>query len=84
MHNQVGGVTALHPEDTPSFTLVYPSILPLDTEDGEDLAICGQLYALVGWQGLVVGDPVDGDVDVRGVTVEGHIFPVLYDCALAY
>ena len=37
----------------------------------------------MGWQGLVVEDPVDGDVDVWGVTVEGHIFPVLYDCALA-
>lgn len=69
--------------DTPSFTLVHPSILPLDSEDGEGLAICGQLYTLIGWQGLVVEDPTDGDVDVRGATVEGHIFPVLYDCALA-
>ena len=63
--------------------MVLPSILPLDSEDGEVLAICGQLYALMGWQGLVVGDPADGDVDVRSVTAEGHIFPVLYDCALA-
>lgn len=34
-------------------------------------------------QGLIVGDLVDGNVDIFGVTVEGHISPVLYGCALA-
>lgn len=31
----------------------------------------------------IVGDPVNGDVDVLGVTVEGHHIPVLYSSAVA-
>ena len=83
VHNQEGGVAAHDLEDTPNFTLVSPGVFPLDREDGEGLAIRGQLHALTQHQGLIVGDPVDGNVDIFGTTVEGHVFPVLYGCALA-
>lgn len=63
--------------------MVIPGVLSLDREDGEGLAIRGQLQAIVEHQGAIVGDPVDGNVDVLGVTVEGHLFSVLYGSALA-
>lgn len=83
VHDQEGGVAALDLEDTPNFTLVSPCILPLDSEDGEVLAIRGQPHALIELQGVIVGDPVDGNIYVLGVTVEAHPFPVLYGSALA-
>lgn len=81
VHSQKGGVTTLGLVDTPSFTLVSPRVLSLDREDGEVPAIWGQLNTLAKHQGEIVGDPVNGNVDILGVAV-GYHFPLLYGSAL--
>lgn len=34
-------------------------------------------------QGDIVGEPVDGDIGILGVTEEGHLSPLLYGSVLA-
>lgn len=63
--------------------MVSPRVLPLDNEDGEVLAILGQLHALMEHEGEVVGNPVDGNVDILGVAVEGHHILLLNGSARA-
>lgn len=65
------------------FTFVSPRVSPLYSEDGEGLAICGQLHALTEHQGEIVEDPGDGNVSTRGATAEGHVFPLFRGSVLA-
>jgi hypothetical protein len=81
---QEGEVTTLDLKGTPHFTLVRPSVLPLDSEDGESLVILRQQHALIKHKWETVEDPVDGDIDVRGATGEGHHAPMLYDRVLVH
>lgn len=41
------------------------------------------LHVLMRHQGETAGDSVDGNVDIRAVTVEGHYLPLLYGSELA-
>lgn len=69
--------------ETLSFARVNRRVVPLHSEDGEVPAVCGQQHALVEHQGQMVGEPLDGNVGILGVTVKGHLFPVFYGSGLA-
>lgn len=70
-------------EETLSFTFVNPRVLPLHSEDSEILAIRGQLHAFMEHQGDIFEEPLDGNIGILGVTVEGHLFHLLCGSVLA-
>lgn len=69
--------------ETLGFAFVSPRVLPPHSEDGEFLSVCRQQHALMEHQGDIVGEPVDGDIGILGVTGEGHLSPLLYGSVLA-
>ena len=83
VHSQEDGITTLGLVESLSLAFVRRGVLPLHRQDGEGLAICGQQHALMEHEGEIIGEPVDGNVGVLGVAVEGHLFSLFYSNGLA-